>query len=446
MPTKLLMPLLGEAVTDATVTKWLKAVGDKVEEYEPVLEVNTDKVDTEIPSPGSGVILAELAKEGEVIKVGATLAWIGQEGEAVPQEGAPEQPATTTQAAPPVAVPAQQPAAQPAAQSASAQATPATPAPAPSAPRDLGFISPVVAKIAADQHVDLTRVTGTGQGGRITKKDVEKYLASAPPVAAKAPQPAQPTAAPAIPAPATAATLTQPISSLAGAYTVRPQTPIRKAIAEHMVLSEHIAPHVSTIMEVDMTRVAAHRAANKDAFTAQGVNLTYTAYFVLASVAALKAVPLVNSSWSDEGVRVFNAINIGMAVSMGEDGLIVPVIRNAENLSLLGVARVVNDLSARARARKLQPDEVRGGTFTITNHGVTGSLFATPIINQPQCAILGVGIIQKRPVVITHPELGDVIAIRSMLYLSLTFDHRIIDGAIADTCLAKIVETLRDWE
>jgi 2-oxoglutarate dehydrogenase E2 component (dihydrolipoamide succinyltransferase) len=194
-----------------------------------------------------------------------------------------------------------------------------------------------------------------------------------------------------------------------------------------------------------MTRVVAHRATNKEAFAAQGVNLTYTAYFVLASVAALKAYPLVNSSWSEDGVRIFNAINIGMAVSMGEDGLIVPIIRGADNLSLLGVARIVNDLANRARARKLQADEVKGGTFTITNHGVTGSLFATPIINQPQCAILGVGAIQKRPVVLTLPELGDVIAIRPMMYVSLTFDHRIIDGAIADYFLAKLVETLKDW-
>lgn len=212
-----------------------------------------------------------------------------------------------------------------------------------------------------------------------------------------------------------------------------------------MVLSKTVAPHVSTIMEADMTRVTAHRTANKDAYAAQGVNLTFTAYFVLASVAALKAFPLVNSSWSEEGVRVFDSINIGMAVSMGEDGLIVPVIRNADNLSLLGAARTVNDLANRARNRKLQTDEVKGGTFTITNHGVSGSLFATPIINQPQCAILGVGAIQKRPVVITDEKLGDVIAIRPMMYLSLTFDHRIIDGAIADYFLAKLVESLRDW-
>jgi 2-oxoglutarate dehydrogenase E2 component (dihydrolipoamide succinyltransferase) len=198
-------------------------------------------------------------------------------------------------------------------------------------------------------------------------------------------------------------------------------------------------------MEVDMTQVVAHRNTNKEAFTAEGVNLTFTAYFVAASISALKAYPLVNSSWSEEGVRIYNVINIGMATALGEEGLIVPVIKNADNLSLLGIARTVNDLSNRARAHKLQPDEVKGGTFTITNHGVTGSLFATPIINQPQCAILGVGTIQKRAIVIADPTLGDVIAIRPMMYLSLTFDHRIIDGAIADYFLAKLVDSLQKW-
>jgi 2-oxoglutarate dehydrogenase dihydrolipoamide succinyltransferase (E2 component) len=443
MPTKLLMPLLGEAVTDATVTKWLKSPGDKVEEYEPLLEVNTDKVDTEIPSPTSGVILAELAKEGEVVKVGALLAWIGQPGEAIPQEGAPEQPVSVS--APAQSTPtsmASQLAAIPAAvpMAGTSAATTQT-----ASPRELGFISPVVAKIAAEQNVDLSKVPGTGMGGRITKKDIEKYLEAgkqAPGISLPSDQPA-PT--PLSPPATTPAPLPPPVSTLAGPYTVIPQTPIRKAIAEHMVMSEHTAPHVSTIMEADMTCVTAHRSTNKEAFAAQGVNLTYTAYFVIASVAALKAYPLVNSSWSDEGVRIFDAINVGMATALGEEGLIVPVIRNADNLSLLGIARTVNDLSNRARAHKLQPDEVKGGTFTITNHGVTGSLFATPIINQPQCAILGVGVIQKRPIVTTDTNLGDVLAIRPMMYLSLTFDHRIIDGAIADYFLAKVVKTLQDW-
>ena len=436
MPTKLIMPLLGEAVTDATVTKWVKATGDKVEEYEPILEVNTDKVDTEIPSPTSGVILAEYAEEGEVVKVGAILAWIGEPGEEIPQEGQPEQPAEAPTPEPVEAMPS-------AAQPAAAPSQP--PQPQPGAPRELGFISPVVAKISAEQNVDLTKVTGTGMNGRITKKDVEKYIAARK-QAPQAPAPeGKPAPAPA-PQPTPAPTaVTSSIAPQAGTFTVRQQTPIRKAIAEHMLLSKSVAPHVSTIMEVDMSRVAAHRAVSKEEFAAQGVNLTYTAYFVVASVAALKAYPLVNSSWSEEGVRIFDSINIGMAVSMGEDGLIVPVIRNADNLSLIGVARIVNDLANRARTKKLQPDEVKGGTFTITNHGVTGSLFATPIINQPQCAILGVGAIQKRPVVISDANLGDVLAIRTMMYMSLTFDHRIIDGAIADYFLAKVVETLRDW-
>ena len=419
MPTKLIMPLLGEAMTDATITKWLKSMGDKVEEYEPILEINTDKVDTEIPSPASGVILAELVKEGEVVKVGALLGWIGQPGEIIPEGGALEQPPT---------VPALE-------ISSSLSAT--TPSPQPASLRELGFISPVVAKIAAEQNVDLSRVPGTGMGNRITKKDIERYLETRK----QSPLSSVPAASP-VPTPTAMA---QAGSALQGSFTLLHQTPMRKSIAEHMVMSERVAPHVSTIMEVDMTRVMAHRNLHKDAFTTEGVNLTFTAYFVSASVSALKAYPLVNSSWSEDGVRIYSAINIGMATALGEEGLIVPVIRNADSLSLIGIARLVNDLAARARAHKLQPEEVKGGTFTITNHGVTGSLFATPIINQPQCAILGVGMIQKRPVVITDPNMGDVLAIRPMMYLSLTFDHRIIDGAIADYFLGKVVNSLQDW-
>ena len=208
-----------------------------------------------------------------------------------------------------------------------------------------------------------------------------------------------------------------------------------------MVHSKRTAPHVTTVMEADMSRVVAHREANKGSYAREGANLTFTAYFVAASVAALKAHPIVNSSWEEEGVRIQPDINIGVAASLGEQGLIVPVIKNADRLSLLGIVRTINDLANRARARQLQPDEVQGGTFTITNHGVSGSLFATPIINQPQCAILGVGAIQKRVVVI-----NDAIAIRPMVYISLTFDHRILDGAIADYFLAKLVESLENWQ
>jgi 2-oxoglutarate dehydrogenase E2 component (dihydrolipoamide succinyltransferase) len=221
---------------------------------------------------------------------------------------------------------------------------------------------------------------------------------------------------------------------------IMPLTNVRRAIAEHMVMSKHTSPHVTTVMEVDLKHVVDHRQANKGSFARDGVNLTFTAYFVAATAAALKAYPMVNSSWTDDGIFLHRDLNIGMATSLGEAGLIVPVIKNADNLSLLGLARTVNDLAARARARQLKPDEVKGGTFTITNHGTSGSLFATPIINQPQCGILGVGAIQKRVVVI-----NDAIAIRPMAYLSFTFDHRILDGATADYFLGKVVEYLQNW-
>jgi len=217
-------------------------------------------------------------------------------------------------------------------------------------------------------------------------------------------------------------------------------TAIRKQIAEHMVMSKHTSPHVLTVMEADMSRVAKHRFANKEIFARDGINLTFTAYFMMAIVAGLKNYPTVNSSWSDEGILVHKAVNIGMATSLGEDGLIVPVIKSADNLSLLAMARSVNDLANRARSKKLQPDDVKGGTFTLTNHGISGSLLAYPVINQPQCGILGVGAMQKRVVVI-----DDAIAIRPMVYLSFVFDHRILDGASADWFLAKVKETLENW-
>lgn len=426
MAIQVIMPQLGESVTEGVLTRWLKAPGDAVAEYEPLVEINTDKVDTEVPSPGEGVLLQTLVPEGATVKAGTLLAWIGQPGEQPPAGGPAE-------------------AAAPAAAPAPTDTEPASPAPvaegavAPGRDRSLGFISPVVARMASEHGIDLYQLTGTGQGGRITKKDVEAYLAgrqAAVPAAIPAAAPPAPAAAPARPAaPAPAAE----------AGEILPLTPLRKQIAEHMARSKHTSPHVTTIMEADLGRVAAHRQANKEAFSRDGVNLTFTSYFVFASVAALKAFPIVNSSFTESGIQIHRAINIGMAVSLGDAGLIAPVIKNADGLSLLGIARAVNDLAERARARQLVPDEVQGGTFTITNHGISGSLFATPIINQPQCAILGVGAIQKRPVVVSDEKLGDVIAIRTMVYLGLTFDHRILDGAIADHFLAKLVDTLQNW-
>ncbi len=408
MATKVLVPLLGEGVEEVTVTKWLKKEGDTVKELEPLLEVNTDKVDTEIPAPASGTVLKILAAEGAPAKVGQLLAIIGQPGEELTSEQSAVSGGASAKAASKVEGRKLD-----------------VPQPSTSDVRrstDLGFISPVVAKIAAEYGVDLSQVKGTGLGGRITKNDVLAFVESGrKKEAAVAPPPSV------------------AVTPMMGDQLIK-HTVIRKQIAEHMVMSKHTSPHVLTVMEADMSRVVKHRTANKEIFARDGVNLTYTAYFIMAVVAGLKAYPLVNSSWTDEGLLVHKAINIGMATSLGEEGLIVPVIKGADNLSLLAMARTVNDLANRARARKLQPDEVKGGTFTVTNHGVSGSLFAFPIINQPQCGILGVGAMQKRVVVI-----DDAIAIRPMVYLSFVFDHRILDGASADNFLMKVKETLENW-
>jgi 2-oxoglutarate dehydrogenase dihydrolipoamide succinyltransferase (E2 component) len=436
MPTKVLMPQLGESVDEGTITRWLKSPGDPIEEYEPLLEINTDKVDSEIPSPVAGTVLEILAPEGTTVQAGTLLAWIGDPDETASGLDEPEGRVEDTI---PVKSPAASPAEPPAGVSLTEPtAAPIEAAPAPGRNRELGFISPVVAKIAQEEQVDLYQVEGTGQGGRITKKDMLSYLENRQ---AKTITP-QPQIAPARPAlSATAA----PTSIESTADELLPLNLVRRSIADHMVMSKRTSPHVTTVMEVDLSRVVAHRQAHKDRFARDSANLTFTAYFIAASVSGLKAHPIVNSSWSEDGIQLHKNINIGMATSLGEEGLIVPVIKNADGLSLLGLARSINDLAARARGRQLKPDEVRGGTFTITNHGVSGSLFATPIINQPQCAILGVGAIQKRAVVISDPHQGDSIAIRPMAYLTLTFDHRILDGAIADYFLGKVVEYLQNW-
>ena len=424
MATQVIMPQLGESVVEGTVSKWLKSEGQSVDEFEPLLEINTDKVDTEIPSPAGGVLLKVLVAEGQTVQAGTVLAMIGAAGEALP-----------------ASVPAAAPAHAPKAATAHATAAPATAAPPPPARADLGFISPVVAKIAAEHNIDLTRVQGTGAGGRITKKDV---LAQARGVPGRA--------APAWEEPASGE-LFRPTEEVFGVKTsggapapgqVIPHDSIRRQIAEHMVRSRRTSPHVTTVMEADLSRVVAHRQAHKEVFARDGVDLTFSSYFVAASVAALKAVPWVNASWSDDGIVLHRQVNIGVAVSLGEQGLIVPVIKDADQKSLLAIAAAIKDLAARARNRQLRPDDVQGGTFTITNHGVSGSLFATPIINQPQAAILGVGAIQKRVVVVETPA-ADAFAIRPMVYLTLTFDHRLLDGAVADRFLAAIVERLEAW-
>jgi 2-oxoglutarate dehydrogenase E2 component (dihydrolipoamide succinyltransferase) len=433
------------------VGRWLKREGEAIDAYEGLLEVESDKVDSEIPSPASGTILKIYVPEGQTVRAGTVLAMIGQPGEAVPDAPAPvaahggehiPSPSGHTDVAP---VP---------------MSAPPPPAPPPArggtngkgeAPR----VSPVVANIAAQHGIDVNRVPGTGQGGRVTKKDILAFIesgakAAAKPAAELAPweQPGtgdlfKPTddlyraAAPTAPADHVHAPPTAP----GRPGELVPHSKMRRRIAEHMVLSKlKTAPHVTTVFEADMSAVSAHRATNKDEFTRRGVNLTFTAYFVAAAAHALRAHPLVNSTWTEEGVLLHRDVNVGVAVALDE-GLIVPVIKNADEASLAGIARAVNDLAGRARAGQLTPDDVAGGTFTITNHGVSGSLFATPIINQPQTGILGVGAIQKRVVVLDN----DTMAIRPMIYLTLTFDHRVLDGASADWFVAEIKKTLEGW-
>ena len=403
MPIKVLVPRLGEGVDELTIVKWLKKEGDPVKEMESLLEVETDKVVTEIPSPAEGMVLKILVPENTPARVGEVMAWIGQAGESIQVAGvsvsnALVSGATGSDIEREILVD------QPTLYSSSAVS------------REMGFLSPLVRKIAAENNVDLMRVHGTGLNGRITKQDVLAYL--------KEPVPTQP-------------------SMERG--TLIPLTTVRKQIAERMVKSKDVAPHVLTVMEVDMNRVVAHRATNRATFAADGINLTYTAYFISAIASGLKAYPLVNSSWTEQGILIHAEINIGMATSLGAEGLIVPVLRRVDEISLLGIARAVNDLAFRARSRKLRPEEVREGTFTLTNHGISGSLFAMPLINQPQCGILGVGAMQKRPIVITDADGHDAIAIRPMVYLSFVFDHRILDGASADRFLVKVKETLEKW-
>lgn len=428
MPIPITMPQLGESLVEGTVAKWLKTEGESVQEFESLLEVDTDKVVAEVPSPASGTLLRILVLEGVTAQVGSVIAWVGQPGEVLPDIDGTE----PDRVAAPVG-----------------QARAQSPASAVSAGRSsgFGFISPVVARIANETHLDLRLVHGSGAGGRITKKDVLVYLEANKNGAQPAPweipadgdlfrPPELESGPPPVPAPD--APDAQDVSRQ---DKLLPLDPMRRSIAEHMAFSMRTAPHVTTVMEADMTAVSSHRQANLEVFARDGARLTFTTYMVAAVVAGLKAYPMVNASWSEDGILLHPAINVGLAVSLEEQGLVVPVIRDADGLSLLGLARAVNDLAARARIRRLKAAEVSGGTFTITNHGVGGSLFATPVINQPQCGILGVGAIQKRVVVI-----DDMLAIRQMVYLSFTFDHRVVDGYTADGFLRKVVEVLENWQ
>ena len=411
MAHKLIAPRMGEGVEEMTVVKWLKSEGDSVIEMEPVVEVETDKVISEIPSPAAGTLLKIIVPQDQPVRVGDVMAWIGEPGEELKS---PTSESIATSASP-----------------AADQATPEVIAAAPipiTEQSTTGFISPLVRKIANENQVDLNLVKGSGENGRITKEDILAYVS------------ASSHGEPILSSPS-------PIETSGATTSSRliPHSSLRRQIAERMVDSIRTSPHVLTVMEADLSRVLAHRSAHKPDYEKEGVNLTLTAYFISAIVEGLRTFPEVNASWTDEGLQLHSEINIGMAVALGENGLIVPVIHNAQLLSLGSIARQVNDLSQRARAKKLLPDEVKGGTFTLTNHGTGGSLFASPIITQPQVGILGTGSMQKRAVVVTDADGNDSIAIRPMLYLSFVFDHRVLDGEGADGFLKKVKDTLEGW-
>jgi 2-oxoglutarate dehydrogenase E2 component (dihydrolipoamide succinyltransferase) len=457
------MPQMGVSVSEGTITKWLKREGETVEADESLLEISTDKVDTEVPSPASGVVTQILVQEGETVEVGTKLAVIGGEaGAAAPQAEAPPEPATApaaaeAQAASSAETPAPQPAAAPA------------PAPEPAAAPSNGddqdgksFVSPVVARIAAEHGVDVSSISGTGRGGRVTKKDilnfVESGAAPAPaPAQAPAPEPApatqpapvEPPPAPA-PAAAPAAAAPQPAAPApaAAGEQLEPMTAMRRGIAEHMRRSLDTAAHVTSAIEIDMSRVVAIREKLKPEYQKQyGVNPTYLIFVARAVVETLKKYPWINGEIRGEQIVTRPYINIGFAVELADGkGLIVPVVKHAEGLNLLGMAQAVTDIADRARNKKLTPEEVQGGTFTITNPGGYGTFHGTPIISQPQAGILGTYALVKRPWVIQDSFGKDVIAIRPIMNITLTYDHRLVDGALAGRFLKDLKEALETWD
>jgi pyruvate dehydrogenase E2 component (dihydrolipoamide acetyltransferase) len=456
MAVDVVMPQMGESIFEGTITKWLKKPGDKVERDEPLFEISTDKVDAEIPSPSAGVLKEIKIAEGQTVPIQTIVAVIDGAGSAA--------------ASAPAAAPAK--AAQAPATTAPAAAKPAAPAPvapvsAPAAPAAAAasgsteriHSSPLVRRLAKEHGVDLSALEGSGAGGRITKEDIEAAIAGqSAPAAAQAPAPAA-AARPAVPPPAPAPIAAPGAPAVHGSqyapalqigvpreriyfgnYEVQPLSNMRQKIAEHMVASKHVSAHVYSVDEIDMTKVAAIRAKAKEEFEKRyETKLTFMPFFVKAVVAGLRAYPTLNASLDGTNMVLHREINIGMAVAL-DWGLIVPVIKNADEKNLLGIQRNLNDLAERARSKKLKPEEVQEGTFSITNPGVFGGLFGLPVISQPNVGILGLGAIEKRPVVI-----NDSIAIRSMCYVTLSYDHRVVDGAVAHQFLHKVKETLENW-
>ncbi len=409
MATDVLMPQMGESIAEGTVSRWIKKVGDRVERDEPLLEISTDKVDAEIPSPATGTLAEIVVQEGQTVAVNSVVARIASEGEAA------------TPAAEAEAEPEPKPAAEPAA-----------------APQDnLTSLeerrrtksSPLVRKIAKENNVDIAQIQGSGVSGRVTKNDILEFLQQ-PRVAAAA--------SAAGPATAREPRVAPQSPQFAEGETIRlePLSVMRKKIAQHMVLSKQTSAHVTTAFEIDFTAIERLRQEHKETYAQRGAKLTYLPFIVQAVIEGIREFPVVNASMDETNVIYHREINIGIAVAL-EWGLIVPVLKHADEKNILGIARAISDLGERARTKKLSPEDVQGGTFTITNPGVFGGLFGTPIINQPQVAILGVGGVHKRAVVI-ESEAGDSIAIKSMCILTLTFDHRLIDGAVADQFMAHL--------
>ncbi len=425
MATDVLMPQMGESIAEGTVSRWIKKVGDKVERDEPLLEISTDKVDAEIPSPASGTLSEILVKEGETVAVNSVVARIAAEG-------------AEAAAAPPPSAPAPAPEPPPASE-------PEKPAPAVTEQAEDENVasleerrrtksSPLVRKIARENNIDISQLQGSGISGRVTKNDILDYLQQPP---------AQPSVAPAI-LPATAPPASAKPAGATQSIQLEPLSVMRKKIAQHMIQSKQTSAHVTTVFEYDFTAIEKLRRQYKESYAERGVKLTYLPFIVQAIVAGLREFPIINASMDDTNVIYHRDMNIGIAVAL-DWGLIVPVVKNADEKNILGLARVINDLGERARTKKLSPDEVQGGTFTITNPGIYGGLFGTPIINQPQVAILGVGGVKKRPVVIETKD-GDSIAIRSMCIMSLTFDHRLIDGAVADQFMARVRQIIESGQ
>jgi pyruvate dehydrogenase E2 component (dihydrolipoamide acetyltransferase) len=464
MAVDIVMPQMGESIFEGTITKWLKKPGDKVERDEPLFEISTDKVDAEIPSPSAGVLKEIKVGEGQTVPIQTVVGVIDASGSAAaaPAPAKTEAPAPSAPAPAKAAAPAAPPAATPKTVAAPAAAPPraATPAAAPPAAQDGGRIhsSPLVRRMATEHGIDLSTVAGTGAGGRISKQDIEAVIAaggapvSAPPASgASAAAPSRPTPPPpGPPASAPGASGAQAHVALEtavprekiyfGHYEVQPMSPMRQRIAEHMVASKRVSAHVYSVDEIDMTKVAALRAKSKDEFEKRyETKLTFMPFFVKAAVAGLRAFPTLNASLDGTNVVHHKEINIGIAVAL-DWGLLVPVIKNADEKNILGIQRTMNDLAERARSKKLKPEEVQESTFSITNPGVFGGLFGLPVISQPNVGILGLGAIEKRPVVI-----NDSIAIRSMCYVTLSYDHRVVDGAIAHQFLHKVKETLENW-